>query len=219
MSLSKTTVYYWYERFVGKKVKPVHINESDTEAVGEFIGIFAGDGNYFFEKGYKYRITIYLYSKDKPYVRYVSKLVTGVVGKKPWIYTVESEHVTIVRLYSKEVYKLLKRYLSWDGGKTATVTLAASAPHDKQFSIGFLRGLIDTDGTIGHNRAIFSTISHGLSRDIEGKLKMLKISFKTYLQIDKRENIKPIYRINVTKDFARFVVLINPQHFNYLRSK
>ena len=54
---SKTTVYYWFLKFRGRKLKPLSIDRSDEFLIGQFVGAFAGDGNFFFDKKrYHYRI-------------------------------------------------------------------------------------------------------------------------------------------------------------------
>lgn len=218
LSVSKSTVYYWYRKFKGKTFTKLVINSSDQEAIGEFIGAFAGDGNYNVDNDYKHQISISLNSNDVGYIAYLKNLLTVVCGKVPHIYTNKREHVTVLRIVSKDLAVFIRLYLKWTKTKTATVELINGFGFEEKFLVGFLRGLIDTDGYINHRAkyATFSTISPGLAKNIEDSLTIIGIASRKYKNNDRRPNYKPVFRIRITKDFERFIYRVQPKHFNYL---
>ncbi len=218
LGLSKSTVYYWYRKVKGKTFTKLVINSANQEIVGEFIGAFAGDGNYTVDRDYKHQISISLNSRDLYYITHLRNLIGIVCGRMPHVYTYDREHVTILRVVSKDLALFVKLYLTWANTKTATVELRDRGKElDKRFIVGFLRGLMDTDGYINHGAkyATFSTISPRLARNIETSLTFLDINFKEYLNEDRRKNYKPVFRIRVTKDFKKFISVVQPKHFNY----
>lgn len=214
MSLSKTTVHYWYLRYSNHvPPKKIRIDYTDEDKIGEFVGAFAGDGNYTSDKGYQHQIRIYLTAEDVGYVKHLKTLMTSLFNKTPWEYTEDEKNVTQLRMVSKDLIDFLRTYLAWEHTKTKTVRLINRAKASKAFRIGYLRGLMDTDGTIKNKYcAIFSTISERLAKDIEYSLESLGITYNTLLQIDKRPNQSPIFRIRITKDRQKFINIINPYH-------
>ena len=70
-------------------------------------------------------------------------------GKKPQVYVwsyLGRPSVVIFNYYSKNIYSLIREYLDWEGKKGYTIKLKNLNLKNKEFNIGFLRGLIDTDG-------------------------------------------------------------------------
>jgi len=217
LSLSKSTAYYWFRRFGGHTVPKVRINYDSEENIGELVGIFAGDGNYYLDSGYRHIIKISLNIKDSFYSDYVYALIEKTCNKKPWKYQELSHNVTAIRIISKELINLLEEYLDWGANKTLTVHLRQNLEdYGRDFVIGFLRGLMDTDGYLGNKIAKYTTISFPLARNVEKLLKTLGISSKGYVYYEKRENRHPIYRIVISKDFDKLISTIKPKHFNHL---
>jgi intein/homing endonuclease len=135
--------------------------------------------------------------------------------KPPWVYNYKPNNVTIIRLMSRNAIDFIRSYLTWYDTKTHTVGLKRRNGLDKEFYIGFLRGLIDTDGYISVNRAVFSTISSRLAKDITYALKKLNIIHRIHLQEDRRSNVRPIYRITINRDLDRFIYFAKPNRFSY----
>ena len=64
---AKSTIYHHYLKLKGRKCVIPKFNFSENE-LGEFIGMFAGDGSFFFDKNlYKYNIKIFTGFQDKNY--------------------------------------------------------------------------------------------------------------------------------------------------------
>lgn len=219
LSLSKGTTYYWYRKIKGKKITPINIKTNSVEKVGEIIGIFAGDDNYTVDNSYKHQISIFINAEDKKYINHVEKLMYDLCTKKPFVYTIQKSNVTILRIVSKRFFVFISTYLKWGHTKTKTIELRDEATHlGKKFNLGFLRGLLDTDGYIDqkNHRAVYSTISKKLACNIKEALKIFNIKYSEYQYIDPRPNRNPIFRIIISEDFEKLMRIINPKHFNYL---
>ena len=204
-----------------RQLNIMEFNTSSQEKIGEFVGVFAGDGNYTVDRRYHHQIRIFLTARDSLYIQHVADLFTFICNKKPSIYYRKSENVAVIRIISVELYNFITKYLKWNKRKTETVHLRKPLNgYKKSFLIGFLRGLIDTDGYIDKRGTVkFSTISNNLSKNVELSLRKLKINYRKYIQTDKRKNRKPITRIVVWKDFEKLIKIIKPEHFNYLYNK
>jgi len=191
LNLAKSTIYYHYNKIKGKKFKEIEFNFNQKE-LGEFLGIFAGDGNFFHtsEEGYRIRFFVGYYEKD--YSKNLKKLFFKIFNKNPW--TWNNKSVIILQYKSKTLYNLLKKYLSWNGKKTYSINLT-NLNHSKRFLIGFLKGLLDTDGYYNKNRntIMFGTTSKNLNLQTNFILgKILNIKFSNYINYQK--NRKPLYQ-------------------------
>ena len=218
---SKSTIYYRYKKLEGaRKMRKLTLPVRQSTEVGEFIGVFAGDGNYYKDSAYRYQIRIFITATDKRYVAEIASLINSLFGVFPWVYERKPYNVTIIRLISKPAVAFIKTYLDFNRNKSASVKLKGQiSDYDTNFIIGFLRGLLDTDGHIElkRKRLAFATISLGLANDVEDCLKRLNVSYYSNVHIDRRGNRHPMYRIYIHRDFDKFVELVEPKHFNYLR--
>lgn len=219
--LSKSTVYYWYNKVTSHPKRTIVFNLTSDSKIGEFIGIFAGDGSYNMDRSYKHQIRIHLNMKDREYIDHVSTLMTCLFGRKPSTYTSNKYNVTVLRLVSKDVLGFIRRYLFWVGKKTYSVHLGSDVrSFGNEFVIGFLKGLLDTDGHLDciNRSAQYSTVSTALANNIKSALECVGIAYKDYIITDKRGTRKPIHRVMIYRDFDRLVAMVNPKHFNYLNT-
>ena len=87
-----------------------------------------------------------------------------------------------VRVYSKDFYNFLKKYLIWDGKKRYTVGLKEDiSNYNNDFLRGFIRGLMDTDGFVEVCNVAFGVVSKKLAlnfRDILNKFGIVDCNFK-----------------------------------------
>jgi len=214
--INKTTAFYWYRKLGKSKIKKVKINQNDVELVGEFIGIFAGDGNYYRDKNYKHNITIHITGKDKKYITHVKALMANLFSKEPHIFVRKKGNMTLIRITSKDVYLFLKNYLNWENKKSFSVCLKKGTQnYPIDFLKGFVRGLFDTDGMIKRSipRFVFGTISSKLATNVENVLLMLDIRYTKNIVVDKRKNRKPMVLIEIfRRDANLFLKNINPIH-------
>ena len=216
LGIAKSTIYHHYKKMNGKKIKPVRFNFTD-EDLGEFIGIFAGDGNYYYHKktGH-HRISIYTGTYEKKYAKNLSLFLSTIFSKSPSIFKMKKYNVITTRYNSKDIYLLLKNNLHWTGKKTYTVQLKDIHSRSIKFLEGFLRGLLDTDGNIyqPRNRVSFGSVSEVLMRQVQYTLE--KWGFRPLFHIFKpRGNRVPFYAVSMNGDRAiKFIKLIKPRNPN-----
>lgn len=213
LNLPKTTVYYWFRKAVGRKIKPVIINRSSDEKIGEIIGIFAGDGNYNYDlKTGNYRIRIYFNKKEEEILNYYASLIKFISNKKPRIYL--SRSMKIIAIDSKKLIEFIKENLAWERrNKTRTIMLKKTIKHySKNFIVGFLRGLIDSDGYVRKERKeiYFGSVSKNLIKNFANSLELFDFKYKIYQQKQKRGS--PIfYKVRITNnEVIRFCEKIRP---------
>ncbi len=111
---------------------------------------------------------------------------------------------------------MIKEYLDWKGKKTYTVRLKNINLKDKKFNLGFLRGLIDTDGNYypPKRRLSFSTVSKELAYQVFDI-----ISFTLHVQpkifIYKKVGCSDLYTLSLHgKNSKNLIDLINPGNKN-----
>ena len=216
LKVSKTTVYYWYTKTVGKKIKPIIIDRSNDFKIGEFIGAFAGDGNFYFDKkSYHYRVTFVTSSYEESYSLELKNLISHIFGKEASRYKAGNKISTIV--YGKDILKFLKEYLIWEGEKGYTVRLRCDlSSYSKTFLKGFIRGLFDTDGNVNKKKAQITvgSISKHLILQVSYILKTLNLDHSFYRfkpKPNKREfNCIYIYNRKNLQRFNEIIGFTNP---------
>ena len=197
----------------GKNLTPIRICPDDEELMGEFIGLFAGDGCVNITSDYKYRVFLYFNITEKIYVgNLMEKVLTKLFGRKPRAYRDENRLNLIY--YSKSIYNLINQYLTWDINKRKTYTVRLiEKPYSKDFTIGFLRGCLDSDGHLSNKRISFATVSTGLADNITQFLDKLSISYNLRLYKEKRINRKDVFHIEISRsDYDKFMILIKPRN-------
>lgn len=80
---SKTTIYYHFRNIKGKTYSSITINEKDHEHIGEFIGLFAGDGNFFKTNQYHYRVFIFFGPDELYRVTTTKEMLIKLFSKSP----------------------------------------------------------------------------------------------------------------------------------------
>jgi len=203
----KSIIHYYSQELLVHKTTTPKFNFSDEE-LGEFMGIFAGDGGFYFDKKlYKYTIGIYTGFLDSDYKEKQINLFKKIFSKKPQCYTKNNDHVYVIRYYSKDIYNLIKKYLDWNGKKTYSIKLKDMLNNPKEFNIGFLRGLFDTDGSYYRpkKRISYGTVSKELHSQTLSLLRSL--------------GFEPKYHISNPKDKSRFysVVLHGEQSNKFIK--
>jgi hypothetical protein len=210
---SKSTVYYHFRRIKGKCIKPVKVQDTNPELIGEFIGLFAGDGCVYKTYNYAYRTYIYLNKNEETYAKeLVDKVLIKIFGRKPTVFY-QKNRIDLC-YYSKSIHDLIRNYLVWghNDRKTYSVRLR-SRKLGRRFVVGFLRGCLDSDGYLSEKKISYATVSPGLMRDISAYLNILKIEHSVDLYIEKRLNRRDIYHIDIRKkEFERFMIIIKPRN-------
>ena len=127
LNKSKTTIYYHFRKVKGKTIIPLTINRLNDELIGEFIGLFAGDGSFYKTKDYKYKIRLHFSCRDQNYVdNLIKNVLVPLFNKKPMQFLEENRLNLCYN--SKELYGFIKQYLLWDHHlkKTYTVRLISN---------------------------------------------------------------------------------------------
>ncbi|MFQ6056962.1 MAG: LAGLIDADG family homing endonuclease, partial [Methanosarcinales archaeon] len=168
---AKSTIYHHYKKIKGKRFKEIKLNFKNENELGEFLGIFSGDGYFRKDKNYHYTTRIYTGYYESDYVEYLKRKLHIWFNKKPQIFHVKYENrisCVVFSYDSKKIYLLLKKYLDWEGKKAYTIKLKKLDLNNKEFNIGFLRGLIDTDGNFyaPKRRISFAAVSDNLIRQV-----------------------------------------------------
>ncbi len=219
LNIGKSTIYYHYKKINGKKNKPISFHFENNNELGEFLGIFAGDGHYHCSKNYQHIIQIYAGAYETGYRRYLEETLTRWFGKKPRIYHTlykGKPSCYTFTYYSKTIRELIAKYLIWEGKKTYTVRLVKLDKNNHEFNLGFLRGLIDTDGSYyaPKRRISFSTVSPRLAHNA---LMIIHQSCHLNPFMDKWEKIgkADIYTLTLHgKNTTRFLDWVRPNNPN-----
>lgn len=218
----KSTLYYYYKKLNGKKFKEPQFTLSSSELEGEIVGIFAGDGSQYYEpKKCHYEVNVHFGGHNYNYALEVKKLFEGFFNKE-FLLRPESRGVYRLRTLSKKIYYYFQYYMDYKPQiKHCTVHLKR-IDFPLNFKIGFLRGLIDTDGHCSYSekdrrwRIIYYTTSKKLADDICCILSELFITHGMSRLIRKNHRkdgfFKPIYHIYIWKRSAdRFINIIKPR--------
>ena len=215
LELPKSTVYYHFKKEVGQKQKTNQPEiPDDPEFKGELCGIFAGDGNYQKDNDYHHQVRFFFNLNDR-YYEILTDYLENKLNKRPNIYTIEDKTRATLKYNSKKLYKLLKHNLDWEENKSLSIRLVKEKNFSEEFKIGFLRGLIDTDGYINPNQRElrFNSISEKLMTDVSGILSELNINHNKYSTEDKRENCKDMHRVAAYSSSAeKLIRKIEPRH-------
>src|SRR4030042_224184 len=211
--IQKSSLYYHYKKIKGKKYLVPKIDKFDMEKIGEFIGIFAGDGSFFFDKKRcHYSIRIYTGLYEKEYRKYLKKFLKKFFGKASRTYQDNKLNVVTNEYYSKIIYEFILEYLAWNKNKTKTIRLKNIRKHSREFLIGFIRGLLDTDGGIykPKKKVAFGTASKKLAFQIKEILEILGIKPGFY----KYKN-KDFWYIDIYGERSKkFMEIIKPNNPN-----
>ncbi len=169
MSLSKGTIYYHYKKIYGRKNSKQSIPLEYSERTGEIVGIFVGDGSMGVYKNGNYSGYICFSTKAIKYAKYVQNLFSRFFKKQLILY--ETGHVYRLKLQGKHIYEFFKEYVHYKNPQKALSVHLKTIQHSNPFIRGFLKGLLDTDGTLyitptGNPRIEYSTSSPKLKEQL-----------------------------------------------------
>ena len=201
LGIAKSTIYPHYEKLNGKKyVQPIFTPES-SELEGEICGIFAGDGSQYFEpKKFSYEVNVHFGGHKLSYAQYVQELFQIFFNKK---FRLRSEKSGALRLrtQSKKIFNYFQNYLDYAPAHKHDTVCLKNLALPEQFRRGFLRGLIDTDGSVLFDknqriRIIYHTTSKILAQQLQALLSHFYI--QSTLQIYNHAlGYKQLYRVNI----------------------
>ncbi|MDO8538381.1 MAG: LAGLIDADG family homing endonuclease [archaeon] len=199
LGISKTTIYYYSRKIKGGRtyIEP-EFETNYSEVEGEVVGIFSGDGSQHYEKKKcHYYVNVHFGHTD--YVWYVKKLFENYFNKKFRLQEDKNGNYRLV-VVSKKIFMHFKNYIDYIPQiKHCTVRLK-NLDFPKKFLIGFLRGLLDTDGTIAlckdrKFRIGYYTTSHSLAQQIKEILCIFDI--KCGSCVSKRLGYKDLYQVYI----------------------
>lgn len=210
---SKTTIYYHFRKLKGKTMKPMILNLQNDELIGEFIGLFAGDGYADRTKQFQHRVYLCFGLKEKLFVDdLIKNVLIPLFGKKPNISQWGS--CIYIRYFSKEIYEMINEYLDWnkDSKRKYSVHLRHTS-HSLGFVIGFLRGSLDSDGCLSPNKTVFSSVSKQLINNICEFLSRMNIAHTLHVCRTNRGGRRDFYHAYILrKDREKLLTLINPRN-------
>ncbi len=215
-NLAKSTIYYHYKKIKGKQYQEPFYNIEFSEQEGEIVGIFAGDGSqYYYKRGGGYYVNVH-FGNCSNWVEHVQTLYEKFFNKKwrRWREVTKEGWIKHrIRVIDKKIFYYFFNYLSYDPThKHDTVELKTLELPDC-FKIGFLRGFLDTDGTICLSQGRVRIIYYTTSKTLANQTKILCNQFKinVSLCIRRREGYKDICTVYVLADsIDKFLKVINP---------
>ena len=219
MDLYKSLVYYYYKKLKGKKYNEPIFKIRFSEVDGEIIGILTGDGSQHYAKiNWNYQTNIH-FGDNVGYVNYVKSLFENYFNKKWALYkgNTKDKHINYrLRVVDKKIFDYFSNYIKYNRHKKHDTVRLKTTDLPNHFKIGFLRGLIDTDGTIcicdNRIRIMYYTTSNELAKQIKSLLEAFQIEIGLYKAI--RKNRKDLYTIQVLKTSTdKFLKLIKPYKF------
>lgn len=210
LGIAKSTIYYHYYKIKGRRYSLAVIPKND-KIIGEFLGAFAGDGSYFFDKktGH-HRISIHLNGCDDiEYAMYLKYLIEKNFNKKVCM-TIYKETQLTLKFYSRKIYDLIEDTLEIKDDKTFNVCLKNSlGEFSNNFLKFFVRGLFDTDGHVAPYCLVLKCISKNLIKQTSIILNRFGIANDFRIARDKRINCRDCYIVIVKKNqMPRFLSII-----------
>ncbi len=218
LGIGKSTIYYTYKKLKGKRYILPSFDRTASGIEGEIVGIFAGDGSqYLHKKTGHYEVNVHFGIKSKEYSLYVQKLYESFFNHSFRLREEKNGRILRLKIESKIVYHYFKNYLDYiPSVKHSTVklkTLDLPIP----FKIGFLKGLIDTDGSVLYKkdrkkiRVDFSTTSKELASHVCRLLEELGVSYGLTLRDKSLKNEKNVHLIYIlTRDTDKFLNIVKP---------
>lgn len=222
MNVSKTTIYYQVRKFK-PRIKKDFIVELNDFQIGELIGAFTGDGNYFHKdynkysknRSSNYRVTYFLtYKKELEYARYIKELLTS-MNLNPFSY--QHEGAIGISVNSKDYIEFIKKFLIWEKNKTLSICLRKDIQFSESFLRGFARGLMDTDGYVEISNVSCACISKELINNLARVFDQYGIRYK--LTEKQREGRNILYLVRVYRDgLEKYKELIGFSNSHKIRS-
>ncbi len=196
----KNVIYYHTRKRFGRKFKQINFKADSLEDLGEFLGAFIGDGGFYKDKDFRYKITFYLSIQEMGYAQKLSRIIKRLFGKKPNVWVYKKGNVIQVKIMGKQIQDKIKEYLSWSGEKCYTIHLKSKLLESPDHNLlrGIIRGELATDGSVypPKNRVTLGTSSKLLSDQNSNILKMFKINSFVYKTISKGH--KAFYHMHIT---------------------
>ena len=219
MNLGKPTIYYQVRKFKPRIKKDFIVNLKDFQ-IGELMGAFAGDGNYYHDKVGKHRIRYFLtFSKERDYANYLTNLLRQ-LNLNPHIIERDNS-VLIVTINSKEYIEFIRTYLTWEEDKTFTIRLKKDiSAYSDEFLRGFARGLMDTDGFMNASNAACACISERLIDNLSDIFSKHNLEI-TRSTLVRGGNTRPLHFVRVRRNsldnYSKYIGFSNSSKIESLK--
>jgi hypothetical protein len=209
LNLHKSAVYYWFRKSSPRKMSKVTINRKLDEDIGEIIGAFCGDGNYYVGKKYEHKIRIFLSHDECWYAEHLSGCLKRVFDKQGSIWIDNKRGLCLLRIFGIDIINFLKEFVTWDGNKTYSIRLKECDGISRKFMLGFLRGLYFTDGWFNKKRKTsnFGCTSPKLTNDFSKCLHRLEVYHHLY-SYDKEGRATLFYLVMPPKSTEKFLKMV-----------
>lgn len=188
-------------RYYNQEYSKIKIPTNLSFSLGEFMGAFAGDGNYCYNKktGH-HRIRISLHAKDdKEYGKFLLKIIYKLFNKSACSF--QKKNLLIVSFSSVKIYQLLSTLLYLGTYKSRDFCLKYPLKHySLDFLNGFSRGLFDTDGFVSTNGNIcLGLISKSAITNVCDILGLNKIKFTQNIRKIGPKRKHPLFIVRVSR--------------------
>ncbi|HKZ49583.1 MAG TPA: LAGLIDADG family homing endonuclease [Candidatus Nanoarchaeia archaeon] len=217
LNLGKSTLYYYYKKIKGKRYKEPKYSIRFSEKEGEILGIFVGDGSQHYAKSnWNYQTNVH-FGNCPDYANYVKNLYETYFNKK-WRLGKEIDPKSIryrLRVSDKKIFNYFSNFIHYDKHRKHDTVSLKALKLPLRYKIGFLRGLLDTDGTVCQERAtnrikiVYYTTSNALAKQILKILREMRIACGISKVV--RKGWKDLYNVYVLQhDVDKFLKLIKP---------
>jgi hypothetical protein len=201
--IPKRTIHYNLTKIgvIRKKNAVKFLKKPNDLLIGTFVGIWAGDGSKFYDKGYI--IKIHFNKKNTNLANFYVFLFDQLFDKKFRIYN-DGGNRASVKIFSKFVFDFLDTFCNYGSNKTYTVRLKKKR-YKKSFLRGFLLGLMITDGYITYSDCVFTSISEKLI--LNAKNALSTCGFESSIKKYKNRDWHMVYRLRIKdpKNFNKFL--------------
>ena len=186
----------------------------DEEKIGEFIGLIAGDGGFsFYERKRDHKIRLYIGTQQPPLLIKAISLFAELFNLYPRVYDHSkrkySHRFYSIEIESKPIFKFIQKFLKWGTGRRCRTISLKYQPerYSRAFLLGFVRGLVESDGWVSHSQVGFTSVSRALVSNFCQALKLLGYGFSVRCNKDKRGNRALLYHVSVypPQDFLKRV--------------
>lgn len=158
---------------------------------GYLFGLFEGDGYKIYDKNSRhYQVEFYLNSlTDTKIIQFLIKLLRK-INLKPNIYQDKRYNCKRIRIYSKELFFIIKKDISLTN-KT------------KEFCLGFISGIIDSEGYVNKEKDYIMIINTNLKmiQECQNFLKLIKINSNISKRKPGVKDKKESYRMYISVSF------------------
>ena len=174
-----------------------NLKSNNQTLIGLYVGIWAGDGTQFYDKGYT--IKICCHSENKKLIKFYKFVLSELFGKTVMHVANDKGFRAVLRFYSKFIYNFIYGYICYNGKKTYTVRLKNNIDnHSKEFLEGFMLGLILTDGYL-KNKFYFNVTSRRLAKNAFNILEKWNFNPSLYVHDRTKYKWKDLYMVRLNK--------------------